>query len=211
MSTYRPAPEVERIGNRLIAKHHTHLHGTRVEWVFRDEASRSGGRMVWGKARKKSGLDALLANPGVEDSDDQDFFVIEVALDVWGLLSKPQQVALVDHELSHCRCEENEGGELRLLIAGHDVEEFGDVLARHGLWKPDLSLFMAKIGPTQLELFAEGARHPDDAESESEGATVLRMLPAVDHETGEILDEEEADDGEDIDEAAATDIEDDDF
>lgn len=206
MSTYSPAPDVKRIAEGLIPTHHPHLTGIRVEYVYRAEAARSGGKMVWGKARKKSGLDALLATPGFTVSDDLDFFVIEVAADVWGMLSMAQRAALVDHELAHCGCEQTDGGDLKLVILSHDVEEFGSILGRHGLWRPDLTEFMRAVGPEQLELFsAEARRYVAEGRElepappgmvEVQSGTLLQLLPAVDPDTGEIAMEQEPPDDE---------------
>lgn len=157
---YSPAPDVARIGGRLIAQYHQHLLKTRVEFLFRSKASSSGGKTTLGKARKVSGLNALLATPDVvEDpegtSELLSFFVIEIAQDMWGFLSDKQRVALVDHELCHCKLGVNEKGEIVLSIAAHDVEEFAEIVIRHGLWKPDLSQFVRSMGSDQLSIWAE--------------------------------------------------------
>lgn len=157
------APEVREIANVLIEKHHTHLEGRRIEYLFRDKAPSSGGRMVLGRARIKRGLDAYLARPGQltvlgeggeimsasleadRPIDPAPFFVMEISLDTWGKdvdgvrwgLSDEQRVALVDHELCHFSI--NEEGEPKLR--SHTVEEFADVVKRHGLWKPDVEWF----------------------------------------------------------------------
>ena len=106
-TTYRPAPAVQRIAEQLIHKHHTHLQDAHIEYVYRDKASKSGGKTVWGKARKISGLNAYLAasNGASDIVYADDFFVIEIAEDVWGQLKPAQREALVDHELCHCTIE----------------------------------------------------------------------------------------------------------
>lgn len=170
--TYSDAHSVRFIAHRLISENHPHLIDVRIEYVFRSEASKSGGRAVWGKARRLSGLNAYLATPEDErprpDGDGhidevEPFFIIEIAEDVWGLISPPQRDALVDHELSHCRIEHTETGP-KLVLATHDVEEFEEVLRRHGLWRSDLSSF-AKVASEfvheQQELFDAG---DDEAE-----------------------------------------------
>lgn len=165
MAFYSAAPDVAEIGARLIAEHHRHLLNTRVEFLYRSEASRSGGRFILGKCRAVKGYQALLATPDViEDpdgsSEDLAFFLIEVARDTWEMLNASQRIALVDHELCHARIEMDDDGDLQLRIAAHDVEEFGAILQRHGLWKPDLTAFIRALGPEQLSLLAENP--PDD-------------------------------------------------
>jgi predicted metallopeptidase len=149
---YRRAPAAEKIGARLIKAHHEHLAEARVEYVFRDTAATDKGRIVLGKARKLSGLNAWLATDHDErGSDPEDFFVIELAEDEWGSLSDAQRVALVDHELSHCWLEFDDDGEPKLSLRTHDVEEFVAVVQRHGLWRNDL-VHLVKVGNEQLAL-----------------------------------------------------------
>lgn len=145
MTSYRPASEVARIATDLIAKHHEHLGDVEAEmqFVFRDKASKKGGRVVLGAARKVSGLNAWLATDQDEayDEDAPGFFVIEIAEDEWQRLSDKQRVALVDHELSHCVIEWDDDGVPTLKIRSHDLEEFTTIVKRHGLWKEDLQWF----------------------------------------------------------------------
>lgn len=146
MVQYANAPEVEMIGQRLIKEHHPHLVGHRVEFIFRGEAQTTNGKEVWGKARKVTGLNAFLATDLPDEEADtlcdvDPFFLIEIAMDVWGRLVSKQRIALVDHELSHCTVAFNNSGGLVMRLATHDVEEFDQVVARHGLYKGDLARF----------------------------------------------------------------------
>jgi hypothetical protein len=160
MTVYSYAPEAETIGRQLIAAHHPDLlnyGNVRIEYLFRDKASKSHGRTVWGKTRKLVGMNAFLTIPrddapeSVLDTVDPDpLFVIELAYDVWTELSPKQQVALIDHELSHCHITLNDDGEMILELHGHDVEEFETILQRHGTYKPDLKRF-AKIAHDVIE------------------------------------------------------------
>lgn len=162
---YRQAPEVQEIAEGLIEEFHPHLLGQRFEYLFRSAAAKSKGRVVLGSARVVSGLNAFLARSNqllvLADSgkvvsaggmdleravEPASFFVIEIAADMWGTddelgnrlgLSDAQCVALVDHEFCHCQV--NAAGVP--VLVHHDVEEFGQVVERHGLWKPDLAWF----------------------------------------------------------------------
>lgn len=162
---YSAAPEVARIGQRLMQQYHRHLLKTRVEFLFRSKAGTKGGKTTLGTARKVTGLNALLATPDVVDdpegtSESLTFFVIEVASDMWNYLSEAQRVALVDHELCHCKLGINEKGDIVHSIAAHDVEEFAEIVLRHGLWKPDLSQFIRGVGADQLVIWADNP--PED-------------------------------------------------
>lgn len=155
-TTYRPAPAVQRIATDLIAKHHHHLDDVRIEYVFRSEAATSNGKTVMGKARKITGLNAYLSQPLEPDETpaggEVDYFVVEIAEDVWTILDDGQRKALVDHELCHCTTDWDKDGDLVLKIKAHDLEEFKAVVDRHGLWQPDLTSFAEAIPFQQLRL-----------------------------------------------------------
>lgn len=147
--TYSAAPQVERIAEKLIAAHHKHLATVPIRYVWRDKATRSKGNVVLGKARKVSGLGAHLVHlvRADEPPDEVDFFVIEIAADMWATLSDAQQVALVDHELCHLGVDipEDPDKDRALVVRGHDLEEFAAVVERHGLWRPAVETFHAAV------------------------------------------------------------------
>jgi hypothetical protein len=145
------APEVKDMAERLIPKYHAHLRSwaEEIRYVFRNEAQVSKGRTVWGKAHKITGMPCYLATnaPGDANAFDDvppppaDMFVMEVAADIWEKLTARQREALVDHELMHFTIEMDDNAGLVRGIRGHDVEEFREVVERHGAWKPDLAEF----------------------------------------------------------------------
>lgn len=128
-----PAPEVETIGKELIGAHHHYLQGVEVMFAWRSKAKRNGTKLVGGTARVVRGLQAFLA--GRED----DFYLIQVAQDVWATLTEEQRKALADHELCHCAEPDFETGALGIIP--HDVQEFRSIVERHGLWTQDLTSF----------------------------------------------------------------------
>jgi predicted metallopeptidase len=148
--TYTDAPVVKEIAQGLIPQHHPHLEGARIEYVFRSKRLTSNGKIVAGKARKVTGLNAFLATKPPAFGG-LPFFVIEIAQDVWDALPRPQQVALVDHELCHCFREiDDDTGEWELSIRPHDVEEFAEIVYRHGLWSQDLDHFVTNSKQLRL-------------------------------------------------------------
>ncbi len=152
MTSYSAAPVVERIAEKLIAAHHQHLATVPIRYVWRDKAARSKGNIVLGKARKISGLGAHLVHLVRDDEppDEVEFFVIEIAADVWPKLNETQRTALVDHELCHLGVEiPEQDQERKLVLRGHDLEEFAAVVQRHGLWRPAVETFHAAVA-TQL-------------------------------------------------------------
>ena len=151
MTTYELAPEVEAVAKRIIDKDHPTLRAIRIEYVFREKAAKSHGRAVAGTARKVTGVNALLATPGAQSSEDLAFFLITIARDIWDGLDQRKREALVDHELTHCAVQiDDTTGEAVLALRGHDLEEFASVVQRHGLWSDDLEFFVTSLPAEQL-------------------------------------------------------------
>lgn len=151
---YYQAPDVEAIGRELIREHHPHLMKARVEFLFVNKAPKGGGKVVWGTARLVSGVNAFLAGQDIEEGDATAFFAIVISAPVWEGLAEEKRKALVDHELAHCWVEETDEGETRLRLLKHDLEEFGAIVLRHGLWRQDVEQFvhMAEEGQHQRSL-----------------------------------------------------------
>jgi predicted metallopeptidase len=174
MTTYSRAPEVAKIAADLIrdVEMHKGLDEARIEYVWRDKAAKSKGRIILARARKVGGLNAFLVNisGGLVDADaNEPLFVVEVALDMWGRLTPAQHVALVDHELCHLWCEMDEEGMPELGTRGHDLEEFSCIVARHGLWKGDVESFGNEvIGQLALAIEAD-AKFLDDLGIDPDG------------------------------------------
>lgn len=148
MAEHHPAPSVAVIALDLIGSTHTRLVDVPIVYVFRSSAQISKGRIVLAKARKISGLNAFLAAMASGDLEQHpefghSFFCMEVAGDQWLLLDEAQRVALVDHELCHFDVEYNEEGLRELTIRGHDVEEFVEVVRRHGAWDAALEAMVS--------------------------------------------------------------------
>jgi hypothetical protein len=141
--TYQEAPEVAEIAGKLINQHHRALKSAEIEYVFRSEATRKGGKEVLGKARKVSGLNAFLS-----PADGPQLFVMEIARDTWEELEPEQRKALVDHELCHFFVDPETHA---YDVLPHDVEEFEAVLKRHGLWAPSVESF-SRLAAEQLQL-----------------------------------------------------------
>jgi hypothetical protein len=150
VTTYRHASAVKRIAEELIAEYHYDLEHLDIVYLFKDQSTTKNGKEVWATASKVGGRNAVLASAG-RDSEfpqapkDHEFFVLEVAENVWKILDEPQRRALVDHELCHFHVEENEDGTPKLGIRGHSLEEFRSIVERHGLWRADVELFAASL------------------------------------------------------------------
>ena len=141
MPEYERAPAVAKVAQDVIDAHHHHLVCANIVYLFRSPPALSKGRVLLGKALKATALHKAIAG------DVEPDFIIEISLAPWMDASPRSRRALVDHELCHCVGAANSGFDLR----GHDVEEFAEIVRRHGAWKDDLVEFKAALA--QLELF----------------------------------------------------------
>lgn len=158
---HRPASEPKRIGEELIAKYYPDIvdSGCRIEWLFQSEAAKKGGKLVLGTCKKISGEAAYLSQVGTPSEGYVEpkylsYYRIAIAEDCWQELSESQRAALVDHELQHILLDHDDDEGWTLKTQGHEIEEFSDVIKRHGLWEPGLAWF-ARVTSKQWTLFDE--------------------------------------------------------
>ena len=133
--------------DELVRAHHTDLHRARIAlaWCTSWEPD-VDGRVTLGKCKKASDLDRELF------AFD---FVILLRRAFWTHLqvTEAQRTALLDHELSHGALKLDSHGEpvvderdrLVYRIRKHDIEEFTDIVARHGCYKADLERFASAL------------------------------------------------------------------
>lgn len=134
--------EIYEMCDELIAKFHSHLLDARIALVWRSGwKPNKDGRLVLGKCRKNSEIDFKLM-----DFD----FVILLNKEAWEKLQDNQRRALLDHELCHAGVEEDEDGLViedkdgrsKWRIRKHDLEEFREIVERHGMYQEDISDFV---------------------------------------------------------------------
>lgn len=140
-AAYRLAAQPEAIGAVLVETLHRHLTDAQIAFVYR-EKMKTRDKVVLAKAS--------LAGSKLEFFTDIDL-VVEVNWETWGRLTDEQRAAVMDHELCHFGMEEDENG-TKYVLLHHDVEEFGAIVTRWGLWKPDLRDF-GLIVKEQRDLF----------------------------------------------------------
>jgi hypothetical protein len=161
---YQPALEVEDVARDLINAHHPHLATVRIDYVFASDPLKEKGKIVWGRAKKVSGLNAWLASETRQRDavQPEEFFVVEINKAVWQQLDEKCKKALVDHELTHCDLDPETS---KLSMRPHDLEEFNIIVRRYGLWRADVQLFLEAI--KHPDLFSN-----DDDNRDYERATV---------------------------------------
>jgi hypothetical protein len=143
--------EAYRLMEELIDKHHTHLREAKIAiaWRFGWKPD-ADGRIVLGQCRKRSDLDRELGSK-IDEGEALDF-VILLNHEHWNqTLNEAQRRALMDHELTHAQVSNDTNGEPKMdengrrvwRIRRHDLEEFKDVVSRHGCYKGDIEDFVA--------------------------------------------------------------------
>lgn len=148
-----------RMMSDLIHEHHSHLRDAKIALAWHAGWKADvDGRVVLGRCKRASDLDRQLS-----EFD----FVIILNREFWTApeVTIEQKQALLDHELCHAEVvidptsdepHEDESGRTVYRIRRHDIEEFSEIVERHGCYKKDLEQFAAALlrGP-QGELFAK--------------------------------------------------------
>ena len=137
------AVDAKDVAEGLIPKYHEHLEQAKILYLFTNQERKKCDRVRLASAAKVSGLQKYLSSlhlsgdldaPAVEHGAD---FVMLFDGNRWENLTPAQRLALVDHELCHAGwVADDDGG--RFILRGHTVEEFTEVIERHGLWRQDV-------------------------------------------------------------------------
>lgn len=139
----------------LVSAHHEDLRDARIALAWCTSWKPDvDGRVTLGKCKKASDLDRELAAFDFVILLRRVFWRDERVLD-------PQRSALLDHELCHAARKFDDNGEPVIderqrpvyRIRKHDIEEFTDIVARHGCYKADLEAFAAALRRAALPAF----------------------------------------------------------
>lgn len=124
---YTQAPEsIMELVRTTVEECHPQLDGIRLAVVMKEKATTRNHKKVLATTGKPSAR----MKPLLRESYH---YVMVIAEDEWHELTMDQRKALIDHELCHCGFDDD--GEPSIF--GHDLEEFGAVIERHGLWRGD--------------------------------------------------------------------------
>lgn len=118
----------EEIAKILIKQFHVGIRKCSIAYLWTENMGQ-GAKVTLGKAAKAPARWQFIA---------QVDFVLVFNHSAWRILTEEQKIALVDHELMHC---DIDGEKDKAMIVPHDIEEFGLIVKRWGLWKPDLQSF----------------------------------------------------------------------
>jgi hypothetical protein len=138
--------DVLDLASEIIAKYHEHLLDARIGFVFRDRGLRVAGKM---RAAAISRVTAMNEVAGLHLD-----FLCWISQEDWDQMSAHQRRALIDHELCHARGEPG-----MWAIVGHDVEEFGVIIQRYGLYSTALERISQAMQPylPSIDVSARGA------------------------------------------------------
>lgn len=154
----KPEPDPYRLLRDVRAEQHFDVAEARIALAWQKGIKPDvDGRLMLGKCVKATDLQRELV-----DID----FVILLNREVWEDIdfTEHKQLALLDHELCHAARSVDSDGEARIdtkgrpvwRTRGHDIEEFREVVERHGLYKYDLEKFAEAIAKRKrTPLFAE--------------------------------------------------------
>ena len=134
---------IYKIMNKVRKKYHRGLKRAKIALVWKIKSKPDkDGHLELGKCHKASDLQKELS---VYD------FVISLNKEAWNeeKFTKKMKYALIDHELCHAAPSMNKSGHQKKDVRGrycfrmrdHDIEEFREIVERHGVWKRDLELF----------------------------------------------------------------------
>lgn len=133
----------EMLAELIAANHQETLGEANVALAWRVGLKKDpDGLLILGKMKKVTDLDRELHRWD---------FVIILNREAWQDLDDAQRRALVDHECCHGSVARNKDGSVKKNDRGrpvfrlrkHDIEEFREVVERHGLYKHDLESFAA--------------------------------------------------------------------
>jgi hypothetical protein len=131
--------DVLALMREAIDQWHPPLLDARIGVVFRSEAQLKGDSKVLATISKVQKATAVLARLD---------YVLWISRPDWGNMPRAARLALLDHEL--CHAVEDDNG--NWAIRDHDVEEFFEVIQRHGLWRRSLTQLGQVVAAAQARL-----------------------------------------------------------
>jgi len=141
---------------QMRKENHSHIAEAKIALAWRHRVkSDKDGILKLGQCLKNSGVHREFAN--------YDFIILLNKM-AWDAFTNEQKLALLDHELCHIMPSEDKNGEQvrddlgRKLFRTrrHDIEEFQEIVKRHGMYKKDLERFAEIVAKKQAQpLFAQ--------------------------------------------------------
>lgn len=189
MALYNESAELRRLGLAIIEERYPHLSPVRIAWMFRDEAEYKRGKIEPGHTYRESNRQWA-----VHAFD----FTIVIARDIWEKATPDFRYALLDHQIAFIGLDrkpdpEAAEGEERLIpetdpasgrlatfVRRPDVQEFEEVMVRHGAYYAELRSFLAA--------FAERRQRLREQERKGKGEEPAPTAPGLGSETAGLLE-----------------------
>jgi hypothetical protein len=137
-----------RLMGEIRAASHSTLEGVDIVLVWeRGIKPDRDGHYVLGRCRKVTDLEKQFRKHD---------FTILLNEEAWAVAHEDMKKAVLDHELAHAGVCSRDDGEKRFYVRKHDLEDFEEIVKRHGLWNSQTQNFVcAALERSQLEIFAE--------------------------------------------------------
>lgn len=149
--------ELQRLGESMIDEVQDHhplrslpgCNGRPVLFHYVDDMTRTD--RFTGDTTIVAGRASLIPGKWRELLRGRFHFAVAISHEWFTCQAADVKAAVLDHELSHCRVYVDKVGEACPMIAGHDLEEFNDVMRRRGAWRPEIKNAVPVF--QQLDLF----------------------------------------------------------
>lgn len=152
-----------------IIEQHAPLKQANIVCLFTNQRMKHSEKVVLGKATKQGAITKFFASGDTRAVDAGPDFVLVFNRAEWSGLSPEKRSALVDHELCHCVLREKSSKTGRVTktwgLRGHDIEEFQDIVRRHGFAFRDDEQFAEVVKAKQLELAGKDLKEKFDADA----------------------------------------------
>jgi hypothetical protein len=133
--TIQELPRAQHIARELIAEQYPELASARVLWLVTSAKAKC-------KPKVLSPFERYLSSGEAQDPAAGYDLVCVVNETDWGMVCNTgRERALVDHLCAHVERVTDDEGTETWKVKGHDVEDFHQVVERHGAWHPRLRDF----------------------------------------------------------------------
>ena len=137
------APEVQEFcEEKVIPEWHEELGQFEIAYLFVDSMKKRG-RLVGAKIKKASPVEYLISRKHI---------ILVVNHEVWKPAPTAYRLALMDHEFHHLEVVEDDAGRPTIQPVDHDIEEFNEVLRKHGAWDDGVRAFLEVAEQLELPL-----------------------------------------------------------
>lgn len=157
----REAPEVQAIAAEVMAEAHPDLTSARVLYVITNGKAKCRPKLL-------NAFERYLSSGDRQDVLDGYDLVVVLNDESWDLLrATERERAYLDHVLSHVnRVVDDDGSERWEVTTAHPLEEFPEVVARHGLYHPGLRDLARLTRQLPLPDVVPASPPPDDGDTD---------------------------------------------